>query len=419
MAYLDWLGSALAGSDKEPTLIMDTVVGELGGNPEATLVTRGLKTSVTNAALLNGAASHVVELDDVHKASILHAAAPVIPAALAMCEKKGKTGRDLLAAIIAGYEVGIRIGEAVTPSHYKVWHTTGTCGTFGAAAAAAKAAGLNAGQCLNALGSAGTQAAGLWEFIEDGAMSKHLHPGKAAMNGVLSVLLAERGYTAATRIIEGKRGFCAATAPEYDLQKITGSLGENFKILENCYKVHSSCRHTHHVIDVIQDLRARYALEPAKVKKIKIKTYSVALNITENYAPNSVYSAKFSLPFCAALTLVYGRAGLAEFTDDNVHNREIRELMNKVELVVDPELESMYPGKWPAIVEIDLTGKETISGRTDYPKGDPENPVSEREIQDKFRLLAEPYLSKSRIEELLINISNMDKVSNLAEIIPG
>ncbi|NMA13771.1 MAG: MmgE/PrpD family protein, partial [Clostridia bacterium] len=227
-AYLDWLGSALAGSDKKPTTILTKVVKEMGGHPEATLIGDGSQTTAAHAALLNGASSHVVELDDVHKASVLHAGAVVIPAALAVCEKKGKSGKSLIAAIVAGYEVGIRVGEAVTPSHYRKWHTTGTCGTFGAAAAAAKALDLNEEQCLSTLGSAGTQAAGLWEFIEDGAMSKHLHPGKAAFNGVLSALLAGNGYTAATRIIEGKRGFCAATAPEYDLNKITDGLGEDF-----------------------------------------------------------------------------------------------------------------------------------------------------------------------------------------------
>lgn len=417
MAYLDWLGSALAGSDKRPTLILDRVVREMGGSPEATVVTGSRKTSAAWAALVNGASSHVVELDDVHKSSILHAGAVAIPAALAVCEKNKKTGRDLIAAIVAGYEVGIRVGEAVTPSHYKIWHTTGTCGTFGAAAAAAKAAGLDKEGCWSALGSAGTQAAGLWEFIENGAMSKHLHPGKAAMNGVLSALLAGEGYTAARKMIEGRRGFCVATAREYHLNKITSGLGEKYKIMENCYKIHASCRHTHHVIDIILDLRKRYRIQSSMVEKIKIRTYSVALDIAGNISPDSVYAAKFSLPFCAALGLVSGGAGPEKFSEINLFHPEIRKLIRKTELVVDPTLEEMYPEKWPATVELTLADGQVISGQTEFPRGDPENPLSQEEIVEKFRSLAKPYLSPENVKKLTNRIFRLESVEDLRKVL--
>ncbi|MDD2496930.1 MAG: MmgE/PrpD family protein [Desulfitobacteriaceae bacterium] len=417
-AYLDWLGSALAGSDKKPTAILKKIVKEMGGHPEATLIGDGFKTTAAHAALLNGASSHVVELDDVHKAAVLHAGAVVIPAALAVSEKKGKNGKDLITAIVAGYEIGIRVGEAVTPSHYLKWHTTGTCGTFGAAAAAAKALGLNEGQCISTLGSAGTQAAGLWEFIEDGAMSKHLHPGKAAFNGVLSALLAEKGYTAATRIIEGQRGFCAATAPEYNLNKITEGLGESFKIWENCYKIYSSCRHTHHVIDIIRGLKEKYRLIPDQVQKIKINTYSAALDITDNFDPSSVYGAKFSLPFCAALALVYGKAGLEEFSEANLFNSEIKRVMSQVELNIQPEMNQAYPKKWPASVEIVLTDGNIIRGQTDYPKGDPENPLSKDELIEKFTSLVQPYIFSEDIKQLVEMIFNMEEVEDLKLVLP-
>lgn len=272
MCVIDWLSSALAGEQHPVIRKMDAVVREWGGNDQASLITGG-KTSVTNAAFVNGAASHIVELDDIHKGSIIHAATVVIPAALAVAEWKKRTGKELLTAIVIGYEVCYRIGEAVSPSHYYYWHNTATCGTFGAAVAAAKLLNLKEDQIISALGSAGTQAAGLWEFIEDGAMSKQLHPGKAAMNGVIAAHLAEQNFTAATRILEGKRGFFEAMSDKYDDTRVTDGLGKSFKITENSFKIHASCRHTHHVIDMMLELVEKEELNYIDIEKISIETY--------------------------------------------------------------------------------------------------------------------------------------------------
>src|SRR5574337_1683388 len=225
LCVLDWLGSVYAGKGARPAVAMLLVAKSLGGNPEATLLPDGSRSSAYMAALVNAAASHVVEMDDLHKESILHPAAPVIPAALAMAEREGASGQELLTAIALGYEVAIRTGEAMGPSHYQSWHSTGTCGTFGAAAAAGKILGLSKPELAMALGTAGTQAAGLWEFLVDGAMSKQLHPAKAAADGLLSALLAEQGFTAASRIFEGEKGFCRAMAKEFDLNRLTEGLG--------------------------------------------------------------------------------------------------------------------------------------------------------------------------------------------------
>jgi 2-methylcitrate dehydratase PrpD len=198
LAVLDWLGSVAAGGREQPGRMAVAVARGQGGTRQATLVAARERTSCLNAALVNGICSHIVEMDDVHRASILHAGAAVIPAALSVAEMRHATGREFIAALVAGYEIAVRVGEAVTPSHYLYWHTTGTCGTFGAAAAAAKLLGLGQEELVWVLGNAGTQAAGLWEFLADGAMSKHLHAGKAAMNGVLAALLAQQGFVAAS-----------------------------------------------------------------------------------------------------------------------------------------------------------------------------------------------------------------------------
>lgn len=416
-AFLDWIGSATAGADKAPGQIILQVVEELGGNPEATVLSTGKKTSSILAALVNGAISHIVELDDVHKASIIHAGAAIIPAALAAAEKVGASGKSLIEGIVAGYEVAIRIGEAVTPAHYYYWHTTGTVGTYGAAAAAGKILGLNEEQMTDALGSAGTQAAGLWEFLADGAMSKHLHPGKSCLNGLLSALLAQKGFTAAKKILEGEKGFIRATAAEYDLDKITSGLGQGYKIVENCYKIHASCRHTHHAIDVVLDIVKQHDLKPEQIAKIVVKTYPIAIDITGNFAPDSLYAAKFSLPFCVSLAATARKAGLYEFSPENLNNPVIQSLLSKVELVEDAEITALYPEKWPAVVEITDTAGTTFAGRTDYPQGDPENPVTHEQLVDKFRGLAQFKFSLSGAENIINAVNELEKVTNLSEML--
>ncbi len=417
LAFLDWLGSAAAGGQQAPAQKVQAVVKQQGGSPQATLLATGEKISCLNAALANGIASHIMELDDVHRAAIIHAGAAVIPAALAVAEMIRASGRQLLEAIVVGYEVAIRVGEAVTPSHYYFWHTTGTCGTFGAAAAAGKLLGLNKEQLVWALGNAGTQAAGLWEFLVDGAMSKHLHPGKAAQNGVLAALLAREGFTGAMRILEGERGFCRATAPQFDLSKITAGLGKPpYKVEENSFKIHASCRHTHPAVDVVLELATRYGLKPADIATITVRTYRTALDITANHQPATVYAAKFSLPFCVALALKTGRCGPEDFTPANLFDPEIRELMSRVTLVMDKELDTLHPVRWPAVVEISTPSGQAYRGRTDFPRGDPENPVTAEELVTKFHALAAGPWGEQRSRVLAQAVLDLENVVDVADL---
>ncbi len=419
LAVMDWMGSAAAGGRQSPAQMILGVVEELGGTPEATLLAGGGRTSCLNAALVNGAISHIVELDDVHRTSIIHPAAPVIPAALAAAEKVHAGGRDLIAAVVVGYEVAIRVAEAITPSHYHYWHTTGTCGTFGAAAAAAKIFNLGADRVTWALGNAGTQAAGLWEFLADGAMSKHLHPGKAAMNGLLAALLARRGFTGASRILEGERGFCRATAADVDFNRITDGLGTGrYKIEEISYKIHSSCRHTHPAVDTAIDLARRHRIRPDDVRWIRVSTYKTALDITANYTPESPYAAKFSLPFCVSLAIKEGRCGPEEFNGSTLTDPVIRSLMEKVDLEVDPALNARHPELWPASVRIGIRSGQVLQGHTDYPRGDPENPVTTRELEEKFLSLASGPWGKETARRMMELCRNLAAVSDVSSALP-
>ncbi|MBY8910367.1 MmgE/PrpD family protein, partial [Salinicoccus roseus] len=392
------------------------MVGELGGHEQATLITGG-KSSVTNAALLNGASSHIVEQDDIHKGSIIHAATVVIPAALAIAERDDLSGKDVIAAVVAGYEVCFRIGEAVTPSHYYYWHNTATCGTFGAATAVAKLLDLSEEQIVHALGSAGTQAAGLWEFIEDGAMSKQLHPGKAAMNGVIAGLLAQKDFTAATRILEGDRGFFKAMSDTYDVSKVTEGLGETHKIMENSFKVHASCRHTHHAMDIISQLSRERGLDAEDIQSIEIGTYQVAINITDNDNPVTVYQGKFSLQYCTAHAFVMQEGSLYTFNEENLWNEEIRGLMSKVHVYVDPSKDSAYPNQWGALAKVALKNGETIELDTDYPKGDPEQPVTKDELVDKFMQLSRK-VDRPEREKIAQKILSLEEVEDLEMLFP-
>jgi 2-methylcitrate dehydratase PrpD len=385
-AILDWLGSALAGSLEPPARVTQAVIKTWGIADESTVFSAG-RASAPAAALANGVASHILEFDDVHKGSTLHAAAPVIPAALAIAEREHSTGPAFLLAVALGYEAALRVGEAVNPSHYRFFHPTGTAATFGAAAAAGSLLNLDPAQMLDALGSAGTQAAGLWEFNADGGMSKHLHPGKAAFNGVLAADLAKAGFTGATRILEGDRGFFRAMSESHDPSRITCGLGSHWKISENCYKMHSCCGHTHTAIDVALDLRP--AIAGQGICAIEIETYAPGYEIVKETNPRTPYQAKFSLAYCVATALAEGRVGLEQFSPERFNQipPSIRDLLPRIRIAIAPDLTAKYPAAWPVRLAVRLENGTVLNGAGDYPRGNPENPVSTEALEEKFESL--------------------------------
>ena len=414
-AIMDWLGSTVAGSREAPAGMVAAIVRRAGGSPAASLIGLEEKSSALNAALLNGVAGHILELDDLHRSSILHPGAPIISAAAAAVEEVGAGGRELITAVVAGFEVGIRIAEAVTPSHYYYWHTTGTCGTFGAAAAACRVYGLEEDEIVNALGNAGSQAAGLWEFLSDGAMTKHLHPGKAAMNGLLAAQLAGEGFTGASRILEGEKGFFRATAEEYFPEKATAGLGREYRITGNSYKIYPSCRHTHPGVDLILKLKAE-GLDPSAVETILFKTYRHAVNLVGGNDYSTPYKAKFCLPYCAAKALIDGRLDLDSFDFSEAHDALLEQLAGAVTVQFDPGVEEAYPLCWGTAVEVNLKEGRTLTAETDYPKGDPENPASAAEMRDKFLYLAGlcwPEKRAHRVLEMLLGLENLEQTGDL------
>jgi len=417
-AVLDWLGSALAGSLEPPARMARQYVASLGISNEASVFSGG-RSSASGAALANGVASHILEFDDIHKTSTVHAAAPVISAALAVAERERVDGRAFLLAVALGYEAALRIGEAVNPSHYRYWHPTGTAATFGAAAAAGSLLHLNAAQMLDALGSAGTQAAGLWEFNADGAMSKHLHPGKAAFNGILSADLARLGFTGATRILEGERGFFHAMSDTFDESCITDGLGERWKIAENCYKLHSCCGHTHTAIDVALELSAPGVPpgdRPGGLSHILIETYGPGYEIVKELRPRTPYQAKFSIAYCVAVALLDGCVGLEQFSPERLGDPAIAALLERTQVVVADDLTAKYPAAWPARVTLTLPDGAKVTGSSDYPRGNPENPVSTAQLEEKFRLLVVPRLGGAIAERAIEAVQSLETRADISTV---
>jgi 2-methylcitrate dehydratase PrpD len=420
-ATLDWLGSALAGALEPPARMAQRVAHRLGSSTEATMLAAG-RASAGAAAFANGVASHILELDDVHKGSTLHAAAPVIPAALAVAERRRASGHAFTLAVALGYEAALRVGEAVNPSHYRYWHPTGTAATFGAAAAAGSLLRLTAPRMLDALGSAGTQAAGLWEFNADGAMSKSLHPGKAALNGVLAADLAHEGFTGATRILEGDRGFFRATSSSSDASRITDRLGEQWKVTENCYKLHSCCGHTHSAIDVALDIRARRGWSvPAAteaIEQVEIDTYGPGYEIVRESNPGTPYRAKFSLAYCVAAALVEGAVGLEQFGAERfdgtgVVDASVSALLPRIRVTVRDDLTTKYPAQWPTRVAVALRDGTVERGASDYPRGNPENPVPTRTLEEKFLALVSPRYGDAFAQRALSLVRSLDDCSDV------
>jgi 2-methylcitrate dehydratase PrpD len=423
-AVLDWLGSALAGALEPPARIAQQIIASFGVGDEATVFGAG-RAAAASAAFANGVASHILELDDVHKGSTLHAAAPIIPAALAVAERGHTDGKSFLLAVVLGYEAALRVGEAVNPTHYRFWHPTGTAATFGAAVAAGSLLQLNGPQMLDALGSAGTQAAGLWEFNADGAMSKHLHPGKAAFNGILAADLARRGFTGATRILEGERGFFRATTEQFDASRIIEGLGTHWKIGENCYKLYACCGHTHSAIDTALDFRQQQGWIGDEaltcLARIHVETYASGYEIVKEMNPATPYQAKFSLAYGVAAGLLEGWVGLEQFTPERfttmgVADEKIAALLKRVCVTVAPEVTARYPAEWGTRITFTLNeGKVQIMAAA-FPRGNPENPVSTEALEDKFRALVEPRYSRALAETAIQGVHQLERRHDMAEV---
>lgn len=325
---VDWFGSAIAGKGARAVETITQFAQNMGGfdtshtGPSEILITRN-SSSPFLAAMANAAASHVAEQDDVHNGSVFHPATVVFPPVIACAQAIGASGEEMLVAAVAGYEVGIRVGEFLGRSHYKVFHTTGTTGTLAAAAAVGRLLKLSPEQMLHAFGSAGTQSAGLWEFLRDAADSKQLHTAHAAATGLMSAYLAQSGFTGAEHILEGKQGLAAGMSSDADPSKLTDRLGSRWALSETSFKYYASCRHTHPAADALLQVMLANELQPSDIAKVETLVHQGAIDVlgpVEN--PTTVHQSKFSMGTVLALVAHYQFAGLQEF-DQHFHDEAI------------------------------------------------------------------------------------------------
>ncbi|HPK42850.1 MAG TPA: MmgE/PrpD family protein [Synergistales bacterium] len=416
---VDWLGCVLGGASTPAAGIIKGVVNEMGGREQATMAGDFSKTSVLQAATVNAYNCHILEMDDVHKSAVVHPAAPVISAAFALGEYLGSSGKEVIEAIVAGYDVMIRIGEAVMPSHYEIWHSTATCGNFGAAAASARLLKLDATQTLYSLGNAGTQAAGLWEFASDNAMTKYLHCGKAAYNGVLSSLMAKRGFDGATRILEGDRGFFRAYSRESDFERSFEDMGRKYKIDETVYKPYASCRHTHGPINGVLVLRSRMGFSWEDVESVTVETYGTALKLAGNRDHSTPPAARFSLAYCLAAAIVFGKVGVEQFREEILDDPRITAVTPRIRIEATPEMDAMHPEKWPSRTTVKLKNGDSETLFVEYPKGDPENTMTDEEIREKYLALSALAIPEEKARLLLDRCYSIEERESMADFFQG
>ncbi len=409
--FLDLLGVALGGAKQPLTRILLKTVKDFGGKPQATILGHGLKTNVMNAALVNGAMAHALDYDDTHSGSLGHPSAPLIPAVLAVAEWKGLSGKSALEAFILGFEVETRIGLGMGMKHYdRGWHATSTFGRFGAAVAAGKLLGLSLEEMKIALGLAGTQAAGL--RLVFGTMTKPFHPGKCAFDGVLSAILAQRGFTCAPNIIEGKKGYWEVLGDDSNLEPMVKDLGKKYEVLKNTFKPYAACLLTHPTIDAILEMRNKYNLKPEDVEAISCDVGKFCLDSAGQVEPKTGLSGKFSTYYCAALALAEGEAGENMFTDKKVQDPQMVALRKKVKAKVVPGYKDTE-----AKVTITAKGGKKYSAYVDTPKGDPRNPPTDEELENKFRSLAPFALPQSKIDRLVKAIWSLEKLDDVRRLI--
>jgi len=333
---------------------------------------------------------------------------------LSLEESIKSSGKEFLESVIVGYEISIRIAEAINPSHRnKGFHTTGTVGTFGAGIACAKLLKLDVNKIMHTLGICGTQAAGLFEFVQNGSMIKRIHPGKSAWNGIVAAQLAQKGFTGPSTILEGKYGFLNATSDVYDISKLTQGLGESHRIMRVGIKRHAACRFSHTAIDTALELNSENNINIDNIYEIKIYASKQCVSQTGNYNIGSLLSAQFSTPYAVAVALVNGNANIDSYKS-GLTNKEVILLMNKITLI---ESSNINDNSRQAVVHILMNDKNILEKKLMLPKGEPETPFKKSELEQKSIELYKGNLQAVKAKSLINYVNVLEKESNLKNII--
>jgi 2-methylcitrate dehydratase PrpD len=416
-AILDCLGVMLAGSVEPAARILQQVARAEGGMPLATVVGTGRRTGAVWAALCNGTAAHALDFDDTNFALMGHPSAPVLAAALAAGELALADGRAVLHAFLLGFEVETTLAEVINPPHYeRGWHATCTLGTLGAAAAAARLLGLDGAHTRHALAVAASQSSGLKENF--GTMTKPFHAGHAARSGVLSALMAREGWTASERALEGPQGFFDVLGAGKKSLEPLATLGAPWKILTTgvAVKPYPSCACTHSIIDSALEMRRVQGIRPEEIEDVTVGVAAGVPRILIHSRPRTGLEAKFSAEFSAAAALTEGRVGVATFQDDRAQDPGIRRLMERVKVVVDPEIPGdLERHMWTRFTVRLKDGRSATIAPRPVP-GHPENPLSREALREKFVECARVVLPADRVDSVAQMVESLDACPDLRSL---
>jgi len=422
--FLDFIGVCIRGSQEDSSKSIYRFVRETGRQGGVIIGTKE-RTPHLYSALANGTSAHAIEMDDVNNESSLHPGVVVLSAALATSEMVGGSAKKFIEAAVLGYEVMIRLGKAAGAenSYKRGFHPTGTCGSFGSSVAASKILGLDEKGLLSALGIAGSQAAGSMEYLAQGAWTKRFHAGWAAHSGMVAAQLAQKGFRGPTSIIEGRDGFLHAYSNGADPGKVLEGLGSGFEILRTSIKPHGCCRYMQPPIDAVLKIVKENDLPPEKVEKVRVGilragAHLIAEPFEEKYAPQSIVDAQFSMPFGAAVAVLYRKAGLGEFHLSKIHSEEVKQMMKRVECVTDPDLEKTFPKQWCATAEIHTKDGKRYFTKVEYCKGDPENPLSWDELIEKFHDLSHGLMSKNQRLKIIDQVRSLEAIRDFRKLSP-
>lgn len=412
-----------ARHDAESTPPMVKSAEKLGlVNGACTVVGDAAGYTPPGAAMVNGTLAHSLDFDDTHASGSLHPSAPIVSAAFAAAEMTGANGKDLIAAIVAGYETQIRLALALDPAaHYdRGYHPTATCGAFGAAAATARLMKLDTEKCMNAFGIVLSMSAGSMQFLVNGAWTKRSHVGHAAMCGLIAATQAGEGYKGASEALEGKWGFLHAYAPDAQASRVTEGLGRRWETMKIAIKPYPSCRYTHAAIDGIAALRKEHGFRVEDITDIAIGLPEPGWKITGNpeaakQSPKNVVDGQFSMPFCAAVAVKTGSLGWDDYAK-YLNNADILSFCKKVQTRVDPKAQADFPEEMSASVRIRTT-KTEFETYVRTPKGEPKNFLTPAELMSKFEGLVAPYLSKSRRDDLADKLLTLEQVRDISALL--
>lgn len=391
---LNWVGCAVGAATHASAESALRAAQLLEPAAQASVLGRAEKVDMASAALINGITSHTFDFDDTHLKTIIHPAGPVASAAVALAEHLGCSGRELVDAVVLGVDVSCRVGNAMYPQHYdRGWHITGSTGMLGAAAACARLLKLDVQQTTMALGIAASQPVGMREQF--GTMTKPFHPGGAARAGLMSALLASKGFTASARALEAPRGFMQTVSTKNDWREITEALGERFEISFNTYKPFACGIVIHPSIDACAQLRAQ-GVQPEQVERIELRVHSLVLELTGKKEPADGLQAKFSVYHGCAAGLIFGQASESEFSDAVVNRADVVALRSKVQATVDDQIDEAS-----ADVTAFLNDGRQIHVFVEHAIGSLENPMSDQQLEHKFHGLSDPILGISQTSALI------------------